>query len=54
MQAALSNDPWWDSVSSSCPLACWQQQLCRLGVVVCLVLRAQHVHNRAELLSTIC
>jgi len=33
-RAALFNDPRWDSVRSSCPLACWQQQLGRLGVVV--------------------
>ena len=33
-RVALFDDPRWASIRSSCPLACWQQQLGRLGVVV--------------------
>ena len=54
-RAALFNDPQWDLVRSSCQLTSWQQQLGRLQWVwLCLVLRARHVHDGAELLSKIC
>ena len=33
-RTAIFDDPRWQSVRSSCPLLCWQQQLGRLGLVV--------------------